>query len=192
MRPLAHVFVAASAFAGIGAIALACGTDAVGVDACRQIESARCLYAHNCGIDVSKPVHRDSPTTDIDACIRFYHEECLHGLVTTTEPGSTQVKACVDAITAAGAAGNCDVVKTPEINLACAWLIAPDAGVPDVGPDTADATPFQCYLGCTDEGASTSVCAPLHLCVCPAQLPQTPANCISGIPTVEGTPYCCQ
>ena len=43
--------------------AYACGTQPVGVDACRKIEGARCENAKSCGIDLSTPVHRrDAPT----------------------------------------------------------------------------------------------------------------------------------
>jgi hypothetical protein len=116
--------------------AWACGTDAVGVEACRQIEEARCKVAPNCGVSLAKPVHRDSPQTDIDACISFYRDECLHGLSTPTDPGQVAVQACVDAINR----GNCDVLKHPEIDPSCAFLIPPaPAPTPDAGADVVDA-----------------------------------------------------
>src|SRR4051812_33957863 len=73
--------------------ALACGTEPVGVEACRRIETARCENAFSCGIDLSKPVHRgDTPSLDVGACKRYYEDACLHGLVTTEDPGAVKVQ----------------------------------------------------------------------------------------------------
>jgi hypothetical protein len=145
-RPL---LMLALGLAGVVAAA-ACGTSAVDVQACRQIESARCTAAANspvCNIDLSQPVHHGS---DAAACIRYYDTQCLHGLLTTSAPGSVAVNACVAAITAAGAAaqagdaGACDVVESPQNHAACSFLIPTppvDAGVDaaDAGSDAADA-----------------------------------------------------
>jgi hypothetical protein len=117
----------------------ACGTDAVGVETCRQIETARCQQAVNCPkIDLGNPKHRDP---DVDACIRFYREACLHGLSAPSDPGpnSPQTKACIAAINT----GNCDVVMTPQSDPACAWLVPPQpppaADASDAPPDAPDA-----------------------------------------------------
>jgi hypothetical protein len=69
-----------------------CGTDAVGVDACRDVELARCEAAQYCGtID------------DVAACRRFYRDHCLHGLRKGIEtPPEDEVNACVEAIKKAG------------------------------------------------------------------------------------------
>jgi hypothetical protein len=131
-----RIRIALGAALGVAALAFACGTDAIGIDACRQIETARCGQAPACAIDLTNPVHRSSPGTDVDACVRFYHEQCLHGLATTKEPGNVQVKDCVDAINA----GDCEVVKRPEIAPACAWLIPPDVAAPDASDGAADVT----------------------------------------------------
>ena len=107
------------------ACALACGTDPVGVDSCRKIEDARCENAMSCGIDLSKPVHRgDTPSLDVGACKRFYEDACLHGLVTTVDPGAVATQACVDAI---NNTQDCDVVKAPEKSPACGFLLPPAA-----------------------------------------------------------------
>lgn len=126
------VFAAVVALGLAGA--LACGTEPVGVDACRKIEGARCENAKSCGIDLSSPVHRrDSPTPDgqdqqdVGACKRFYEDACLHGLVTTVDPGAVATQACVDAI---NGTQDCDVVKTPEKHPACAFLLPPAAPAP--------------------------------------------------------------
>jgi hypothetical protein len=128
--------VALVAVVGAFALAPACGTDAVGIGACREVETARCTHAAACGVDLSHPVHSDGTEGDVESCIRFYHEQCLHGLVSSKEPGAIAVKACIDAI----ASGDCAVVKQPETSAACAWLIPPatvDAAVVDSA--TADA-----------------------------------------------------
>jgi hypothetical protein len=119
---------------GVGALIAACGTDAVGVETCRQIEEARCRSAPNCpDINLSVPVHRGSPGTDIDACIRYYHDACLHGLV-ASDPGGPATKACVDAINA----GDCKVVEHPETVTACAWLTPPAPAPADAAAEAAE------------------------------------------------------
>jgi hypothetical protein len=117
----------------------ACGTDAIGIDTCRQVEEARCRQAPHCsGIDLSQPVHRNSPITDVDACIRYYHDACLHGLAASADPGAVATKACVDAINT----GDCAIVITPQVAPACAWLVPPasvDAAADVDAADAADA-----------------------------------------------------
>lgn len=141
LRALAPLLALAAASAVLVA---ACGTDAVAVEACRQVETARCTQAsaQSCAnVVLSRPVHQDS---DVTACIRFYSDACLHGLANPTDPGAVAVKACVDVINA----GDCTIVEHPEQAPACAWLIPPapvvvvdagvDAGV-DAPPDAPDA-----------------------------------------------------
>ena len=115
------------------ASATGCGTSATGIDACRQIEGARCRRAPACGILLQPPYH--TVGSDVDACIRFYDLACLHGL-TVNDPGSAAVQACTLAINDNG----CAVVQRPESDPACAWL---DAGAasssPDASADAADA-----------------------------------------------------
>lgn len=112
--------LAALVFAG------ACGTDAIGVDACQKIEKTRCENAPSCGLSLADPVHRGSSAEDdVRACIRYYDDACLHGLAAASEPGSVAVQACVDAINA----GDCTVVKSPEVHPACSFLgTSADAG----------------------------------------------------------------
>ncbi len=124
--------------------AFACGTDPVGIESCRKIEDARCENAKSCGIDISgNPVHRRDGTTpdlqaqeDVGACKRYYEDACLHGLVTTSDPGAVQAQACVDAI---NNTTDCDIVKNPEKTPACAFLLPPAAPVV-VAEAGADAT----------------------------------------------------
>jgi hypothetical protein len=132
------------------ALIAACGTDAVGVDACRQIEEARCRRAPvccgvypQCGIDLTSPLHSDD---DVTACIRFYDDACQHGLVNTQDPGSVAVKQCVAAINAADCTtleGQTYVLH-PELEPSCSFLTPNpvDAGIdspPDVVEAAADA-----------------------------------------------------
>jgi hypothetical protein len=119
------------------AFAFACGTDPVGVDACRRVETVRCESAPACGLDLGRPVHRgDTPATAVGACIRYYEDACLHGLETPEDPGNVKTQACVDAIIS----GSCDVVKTPETHPDCAWLVPPAPPPAPAAPaDPADA-----------------------------------------------------
>ena len=140
LRPLLLLGLALALF---GAVVLACGTDAVAVDQCRQIETARCQTAAGCAnIPISTlPLHSGS---DVDSCIRYYNDACLHGFVNGANPGAVAVNACIAAIDAPdGAAGfepdagpgnvnHCEVVTHPERANDCAFLsnLPPvDAGV---------------------------------------------------------------
>jgi hypothetical protein len=112
--------------------AVGCGTDAVGVQACRNIETARCNHAAACGVSLDQPLHSGSDAT---SCIRFYNDACLHGLASNNDPGAPKVQACVDAINS----GDCATVKAPETNVACAFLIPPaPAPVVDAASDATD------------------------------------------------------
>ena len=124
----------------------ACGTDAKGVDDCRDIEQARCTAAKNCGT-----------VSDVAECQRFYRDQCLHGLAVNS-PGPAIVKKCVETIHQAGLCATqgvstllgdctnmvtdspttaktaCDVVSTPEVTSECSFLIpTPDAGAAGSG-----------------------------------------------------------
>jgi len=122
------------ALAALSSIA-ACGTDAVGVETCRQIEQARCQQAPACGIALDTPNHVSG--SDVSACIRYYDDACLHGLANGSDPGPHQTGLCVSAIKTNG----CDVVLHPEIDPACAWLIpiGSDAAVAEASA-SADGT----------------------------------------------------
>jgi len=80
-----------------------CGTTAIGVDDCRDIEEARCRAAKSCGL-----------TDDVAACARFYHGHCLHGLPDKLEAGASPA-ACVEVI---DAAGRCAAEADPNVALA--------------------------------------------------------------------------
>jgi len=75
----------------------------------------------------------------VDACIRFYDDQCLHGLASGTDPGPTAVNACVAAIhSAARTSGGCSVVANPSTSAACAWL-AVNSSATDAASEAAEA-----------------------------------------------------
>jgi hypothetical protein len=129
-----------------GTAVAACGNDAVGVDACKQIEDARCHRAPACGISLEPPYHTSGG--DIDACVRFYQTACLHGLA-VGNPGSAAVNACVAALNA----GDCDVVRVPQTAPQCAWL-QPVATVPLV--DAAAEATVDAATNVTTDGADAT------------------------------------
>jgi hypothetical protein len=130
-----------AALAAILLVAAGCGTDAVGVQACRQVQEARCRQAPACNISLQPPYHGNG--SDTDACIRFYNDQCLHGLASGADPGPIAVNACVAAINHGGATpGGCSVVLNPQTAEACSWLASNsssgDAGAGDAPADVAD------------------------------------------------------
>lgn len=100
-----------------------CGTDARGIDDCRNIEQARCAAAANC----DGPKGSGRVVADVDSCQRFYRDQCLHG-TTTASPGAPAVVECVGAIQAAGecakADAECVAPLTPES--ACEKILHPE------------------------------------------------------------------
>ena len=116
-----------------------CGTDAVDVDGCRQIQEARCRQAPGCGIKLTLPNFTSG--SDVDACIRAYDDACLHGLV-AADPGPAAVAACVSAIqTDTTKRDGCSVVKAPQTDTeACGWLVPPTSAAADASdaPATVD------------------------------------------------------
>jgi hypothetical protein len=121
---------------GLLPVAGACGSSAVGVDACKSIEEARCNQVPNCpNVEVSPPLWYTTGTAT-EACIRYYDTACLHGLSVGVNPASSDVSLCVTAINNDG----CNVVAEPQTDPACAWLVPPtveeDAGDGGDGGDS--------------------------------------------------------
>jgi hypothetical protein len=129
------------------ASASGCGSDAVGVNACRDIERVRCETGKHCGF-----------VDDVEQCKRFYRDQCLHGLRSGKEPGDIALKECIDAIKLAGtcaanavehladcagweslqttATTPCEAIQFPEKIGKCGFL----AEVPiEAGPPAKDA-----------------------------------------------------
>jgi hypothetical protein len=133
VRLVGTVAVAVMAIATAGA----CGTDASGVGACRQVMETSCRQAPACGISLRPPYH--TAGTDVEACIRFYDDACLHGL-DVNDPGPASVQACVNAIQSTK---DCGVVAKPQTDPSCAWLVppvAPPSDASDAPPDAGDAS----------------------------------------------------
>jgi hypothetical protein len=107
-------------------IAVACGTSAVGVDDCIQIETARCTRAvqlscgPDSGINLETPATVSNDPADLQAaCIRDYNIACLHGTAATPPASTGPVTQCVMAI---AEASTCGIVANPQDYDACAWL----------------------------------------------------------------------
>jgi hypothetical protein len=142
---------------GGGSLFLACDTDAVGVQDCRDIERARCDAARFCDMRI---VSDD----EVAACKRFARDNCLHGFEVADTPSSTELRQCVQVIEAAGACAEqggaevlvaacnprtrglervsgrraaCEVVASPEFAPQCHFLVAepPEDPEPDAGQD---------------------------------------------------------
>lgn len=138
-RPRARVvFLTAAVVLGGIASVVACGTDPVGVEACQKIEKVRCESAPACNISLERPRHiGDSPSNDVAACIRYYDDQCLHGIVAQKEPAPQDVDACVNAIIN----GSCAVVERPETAPECALLVPPTSAPPDAAAEAEAPAP---------------------------------------------------
>lgn len=122
-------FLAALVFTLLGAT-VGCGTDAKGVDACREIEQERCRQAPAC-----PDAFRVRSDEDVEACVRFYRDQCVRGTA-TVEPGKPALDACLQTIRRAGACARseasslaeCDPPVSSETTLetACEVLIHPE------------------------------------------------------------------
>jgi hypothetical protein len=156
----------APALLGLGllpSLPLACSTDAVGVQECREIELARCEAARSCDLGIDSDA-------DFETCERYARDNCLHGLAVEATPKSAALSACVRTIEQAGACARagkdlasecsiatyrlatvvsvCDIVEDPEEAKLCGVVLLPeepeseapdptkqDAGAGDAGGD---------------------------------------------------------
>jgi hypothetical protein len=128
MSRLWHRLAPSAFFLWMGALS-ACGTEAMGTDACRRIEQARCRKAPAC------PALTVQAGTGVDECTQFARDRCLHGLA-VADPGLATVDQCVTAI---DRATSCDIIASPSSMPACAFLESSPA-IPDAGTNAADAT----------------------------------------------------
>lgn len=105
--PLAarRALVALGALSGAALLSYGCGTDAVGIDACRTIEEARCDAAPACtGDDDTFGIRTEE---QVENCKALYRDQCLHGLENAgsddedgNEPSDGNINKCVKAIKA--------------------------------------------------------------------------------------------
>ncbi len=132
--------------------AWSCGTDAVGIEACREIEYARCEAAVHCGL-----------IEDSAACKTYFHDHCLHGVRLEESPSRGAVNRCVRVLEAAGrcaddegqnatidecddelsdadASKACDIIDEPQLAPDCAFLNV-DQEEEEDGEETADEEP---------------------------------------------------
>lgn len=122
----ALIDLALAATSALGSFALVsspgCGTDAKGIEDCRDIEQARCDALAACGT-----------VSDVGECQRFYHDHCLHGLP-LAPPQRAEVDQCVAAIQSLGACARLDrqvkvrdcLVDTTGASLVCEALQFPE------------------------------------------------------------------
>lgn len=73
-----------------------CNSGATGIDTCRSIETRKCEFLVGC------PNVAIASASDVDACILFYRDACLHGLADAVEPPPEAVSLCLSAIDQAG------------------------------------------------------------------------------------------
>jgi hypothetical protein len=140
--------VLAGALSAAGSFTLAsspgCGTDAHGIEDCREIEQTRCAAAVPCGI-----------ITDQPRCEVFYRDHCLHGLPGTAQPQQATIDLCVSTIKKLGECAKrdgaeaevaacegvqthdaktvCEVIQFPEHAYACSFLSATPPPKPGAG-----------------------------------------------------------
>jgi hypothetical protein len=73
-----------------------CGSEARGVDACRQIESARCEAASKCPTEFPEFTERYG---SVASCQRFYDVQCGRGVQEASkEPSRAELTACLTQV----------------------------------------------------------------------------------------------
>ncbi len=73
----------------LAAIFTGCGPEAIGVESCRKIETARCDAAISCGFSEE----------EVADCKLIYSDQCLHGIENAEHrPTEKETEACVAAI----------------------------------------------------------------------------------------------
>ncbi len=103
----------------LGSLIGACNTKAVGIQECRDVEYARCTASVPCGV-VEKG--------DVEACQRFYRDQCLHGISGPEVPTADEHQTCVDLIVNAGVDALQSLIDDPEgepDETACRIVAAP-------------------------------------------------------------------
>jgi hypothetical protein len=162
-----------SAAATFSIVTASCGTNAVGVDDCRDIEQARCRASASCLDADGVPL-----VQDIAACERYYRDHCLHGFA-VKPPAGADVAGCIQLIERAGHCAHedpeselgctetastrragftraCDVVTHPERASECAFLLdKPDESDGSAGEGSGGQTSSDTSSGAaTGQGAA--------------------------------------
>lgn len=155
-RLLERVLFSAGLALSLGFFLAGCGTEAKGIDSCREIEEERCRQAPAC------PSHfRVKSEEDVEACVRFYRDQCLHGM-SAPAPGKPALDACLQTIRRAGACAKsgaaslaecsvapssqtevataCELLVHPEKTAECAFLAPPAEAPPVTPPEDAGST----------------------------------------------------
>jgi hypothetical protein len=151
MRPFGLLRSALAVTLGGVWLVAGCGTDAEGISQCRVIEAARCRAGVSCGL-----------VDDLDVCLRYTRDHCLHGTATGGTPLPGDVRDCVDALEQAGSCADesrrmspadcslrlatgatatdvCDVIVEPEQARDCSFLMALEVEEEEPPPDDNDA-----------------------------------------------------
>jgi hypothetical protein len=150
------------ALAALLALLAGCTTEPINPDGCRAIENARCEAAPSCTASY--------PNLDVEDCKRFYHNQCLHGMAATGDPGQPRIDQCVVAIQMAGACAKegktscdlpvtlgaepCSVIGSPELFQECDFLAAAPVAT-DAGAET-DALDENAETGAEDSSVDGS------------------------------------
>src|SRR5690606_54140 len=97
------------------ALSTNCENRAIAISSCRDIEYARCQAGTSCGLIEEE---------DVDECIRFYRDQCLHGINGPRAPSKSDENECVAAIEAAGECAS----TNPNPSMKNCWTRGPGAG----------------------------------------------------------------
>ncbi len=103
----------------MGFTLLGCTTQAIATQECRDIEYARCEASVACGV---------VEQGEVEACKRFYREQCFHGIAGPEAPTAEEQTLCVEFIEAAGDKAQESLDKEDqqkEHELACTVISAP-------------------------------------------------------------------
>jgi hypothetical protein len=122
--------------------AAGCSTEAVGIDACRSIEAARCTAAPVCeGSDNPFGIVTEQ---QVENCITYYRDHCLVGLENTSEePAEDDVVDCVDAIAKVAKCHTDKVEKMVDCDVAVSLAAQDESPCAALAnPETIDACAF--------------------------------------------------
>ena len=121
----------------LAVVAMACGSSAAGVDACKSIEEARCNQLPELPQRAGLAAHLVHDGTAVEACVRYYDTACGHGL----SIGDRSRNGRGERVRERDQPDGCGVVAAPETDPACAWLVPPAEADAGDGGDARTATP---------------------------------------------------